>query len=295
MSTRDELRRTQTRHRRQERKRPTPPTSPERVQKRADLVSTHAVRAVDAARTDLFATMTRTGDDRVPKTVALNIATAQRVVLADMQHDIAMLTEVVLRDSVKSVDIKTLGRSVKEYCRSSPSVHDHGRSRLISGLTGNALRDLEYMQDCAARFPDDERDPFYLKSSKTLQRQSMEDAGMIPRYQMPKGKLPRTRDDPQHPWLPGLARGVAIEQAYSEQLIVRFLMATVGGLALIIPMLVMTYFPGKNVSVVTTSAAMLIFAAVITLGTQLAPDQVLGATAAYAAVLVVFVGTSLTI
>lgn len=157
------------------------------------------------------------------------------------------------------------------------------------------MRDLEYMQDCAARYPNDERDPFYLKSSKTLQRLAMRDAGLIPRHQVPKGKLPRTRDDPQHPQLPGMARGVAIQEANAEQVMIRFLMAMVGGLALVIPMLVMTYFPGKNVSVVTTSASMLIFAAVITLGTQLAPDQVLGATAAYAAVLVVFVGTSLTI
>lgn len=151
------------------------------------------------------------------------------------------------------------------------------------------------MQDCAARYPDDERDPFYMKSSKTLQRQAMQDAGLIPQYQMPKGKLPRTRDDPRHPFLPGLARGAAIEKAYADQLMIRFLMALIGGLALIIPMLVMTYFPGKNVSVVTTCTAMLIFAAVITLGTHLAPDQILGATAAYAAVLVVFVGTSLTV
>lgn len=151
------------------------------------------------------------------------------------------------------------------------------------------------MQDYAARYPDDERDPFYMKSSKTLQRQAMKDAGLIPRYQIPKGKLPDTRDDPRDPLLPGSARGAAIKEAYAEQLVVRFLMAMMGGLALIIPMLVMTYFPGKNVSVVTTCTAMSIFAAVITLGTQLAPDQILGATAAYAAVLVVFVGTSLTI
>ena len=70
-------------------------------------------------------------------------------------------------------------------------------------------------------------------------------------------------------------------------------MASAGGLSLIIPVLVMANVPGIVSSLVTTCVAMLLFAIGITLGTDLKPDQVLGATAAYAAVLVVFVGTSL--
>ena len=165
-----------------------------------------------------------------------------------------------------------------------------------TGSIGEAQRNFEYMRECEARYPgDDERDPFYLKSTKVLQRQAMEDAGLIPNHMHPKGRLPGTLDRAHSAELPGTARGMANEEARAQQLTVRFFMAVVGGLALLIPMLVMTYYPGRNVSVVTTSVAMLIFAAMITLGTQLAPDQVLGATAAYAAVLVVFVGTSLTI
>ena len=152
------------------------------------------------------------------------------------------------------------------------------------------------MQEWAARYlENDERDPFYMQSSKILQRQAMEDAGLIPNHMQLKGRLPGTVDRASSAELPWMARSVANEEAERNRLMVRFLMAMTGGLALIAPMLVMTYFPGKNVSVVNTIVAMLIFAAVITQGTQLAPDQVLGATAAYAAVLVVFVGTSLTI
>ena len=165
-----------------------------------------------------------------------------------------------------------------------------------TGSIGEAQRNFEYMRECEARYPgDDERDPFYLKSTKVLQRQAMEDARLIPNHMRPKGRLPGALDRAHSAELPGTARGMANEEARAQQLTVRFFMAVVGGLALLIPMLVMTYYPGRNVSVVTTSVAMLIFAAMITLGTQLAPDQVLGATAAYAAVLVVFVGTSLTI
>lgn len=125
----------------------------------------------------------------------------------------------------------------------------------------------------------------------------MKEARLIPDFMEPKGRLglPDMRDNPEYLQLPGTARSVANEAVNAERFMVRFLMATVGGLALILPMLVMTFFPGRNVSVITTSVAMLIFAALITLGTELKPDQVLGATAAYAAVFVVFVGTSLTV
>jgi hypothetical protein len=109
-------RRTQKRHDEQEERRPTPPTSPERAHGPANPVSTHLVNAIEAARTDLFATMRRVHDNDKPKTVAVNIATAQRLVLADMQHDIAAQTALVLGDAVRSVDIKRLGILVKEYC-----------------------------------------------------------------------------------------------------------------------------------------------------------------------------------
>ncbi|GAB7334730.1 hypothetical protein MBLNU13_g06662t1 [Cladosporium sp. NU13] len=280
-------------HARQDKRRPTPPGSP-KPERTTDPLGAHPKGAVDAAKIDLFTTTTRTADDTKPKTAALNIATAQRLVLADLQHDIAFLAEVILSMDglAEPNDIKNLGRSVKEYCGFQAS-YDHldGR-RLTLGSIGEAQRNFEYMQECAARYPeDDERDPFYLKSTKVLQR---EDANLIPYHMQPKGRLPGTLDRACSRELPGTARGMANEEARAEQLTVRFLMAVTGGLALLIPMLVMTYFPGKNVSVVTTSVAMLIFAIVITLATQLAPDQVLGATAAYAAVLVVFVGTSLT-
>lgn len=114
----EDLEHTQDRHARQERRRRTPPTSPERPQHAPQPVSTYTVRAVEAARTDLFATMTRAENSIEPKTVALNIATAQRLVLADMQHNIAVLTEAVLGESLGMLHIEVLGDSVKEYCRS---------------------------------------------------------------------------------------------------------------------------------------------------------------------------------
>lgn len=158
---------------------------------------------------------------------------------------------------------------------------------------GEAVRDLEFMQQYAANCgEDDENDPFYLKSSKELDRLAMEEAKLIPAHVLPAGPLPIARDH-DHPMLPGVARTAAIKAEKSKHLLSRFSMAPAGGLSLVVPVLVMANIPGKTSSLVTTCVAMLIFAISITIGTDLKADQVLGATAAYAAVLVVFVGTSL--
>jgi hypothetical protein len=70
-------------------------------------------------------------------------------------------------------------------------------------------------------------------------------------------------------------------------------MALFGGVSLIVPMLVMTLYPSQNTSLTTTSIATFIFAIALAIGaTDTAGKDVLAATAAYAAVLVVFVGTS---
>lgn len=74
----------------------------------------------------------------------------------------------------------------------------------------------------------------------------------------------------------------------------RFFMSILGGLLLIVPMLIMTLHKSQTISLVTVPAAVLIFAIVIAAASTAKPHEVLGATAAYAAVLVVFVGTSIT-
>lgn len=154
------------------------------------------------------------------------------------------------------------------------------------------MRDLEYMQEHVARHAkNDELDPLHLKSSKHLQRLAMEEAGLVPDHVLPKGLLPIARDQ-DSPRLPGLSRTVAHRASESEQLWVRFGMASAGGLVLVVPMLIMANLESKTASLVTKCVAMFLFAAGITFGTHLKPDQVLGATAAYAAVLAVFVGTS---
>jgi len=74
----------------------------------------------------------------------------------------------------------------------------------------------------------------------------------------------------------------------------RLIMALFGGIALIVPTVIMAKNQKINFSLVTTAIATVLFALILALGaTDSTGKDVLGATAAYTAVLVVFIGTSL--
>lgn len=73
----------------------------------------------------------------------------------------------------------------------------------------------------------------------------------------------------------------------------RFIMAFVGGAALVVPMIIMVFSPSLTKSLVTTSVSVVLFAIFLALGISSSNQDTLAATATYATVLVVFVGTSL--
>lgn len=71
-------------------------------------------------------------------------------------------------------------------------------------------------------------------------------------------------------------------------------MAILGGAALIAPVLIMTLKPTLVWNLVTAMVFTIIFAiAIVIFATDSSGKDVLGSTAAYAAVMVVFIGTSL--
>ena len=73
----------------------------------------------------------------------------------------------------------------------------------------------------------------------------------------------------------------------------RLFMAAFGGAALIAPMLIMSLHPTKVTNLVTASAFVVVVAVLLAyVMTEATPHDIISATAAYAAVLVVFVGTS---
>ena len=72
----------------------------------------------------------------------------------------------------------------------------------------------------------------------------------------------------------------------------QFILAFIGGASLIVPMLIMSFHASKTKSLVSVSLAVLLFSFVLSMALKLQNNDVLAAAAAYAAVLVVFVGTS---
>ncbi|WAO89976.1 Hypothetical protein NCS54_00738000 [Fusarium falciforme] len=73
---------------------------------------------------------------------------------------------------------------------------------------------------------------------------------------------------------------------------VRFAVAVTGGLFLVIPMIIMTLRPSDVKSLITVSAFVLLFALCLSFVVKVSNIETLVSTATYAAVLVVFVGTS---
>ena len=83
------------------------------------------------------------------------------------------------------------------------------------------------------------------------------------------------------------------EEGELQVLIKRVATAVFGGAIVVAPMLIITLHPSQLVALLTTSAFVLIIALVLAIAMKdAAPKDILTAIAAYAAVLVVFVGTS---
>lgn len=84
-----------------------------------------------------------------------------------------------------------------------------------------------------------------------------------------------------------------LRRAEKQALTQRILMGVFGGIALICPVLVMVLYPSRNTNLVTVSVATILFAFLLAIGASDGTGKdVLAATAAYTAVLVVFFGTS---
>ncbi|RYP29233.1 hypothetical protein DL767_006832 [Monosporascus sp. MG133] len=91
-----------------------------------------------------------------------------------------------------------------------------------------------------------------------------------------------------------LNREIRLEKEREEAFLHRLMMGSFGGLALIIPMLIMALLPGLKTSLITSSVATVCFASLMAqYEDNAAGKDILAAVAAYAAVLVVFVGASM--
>ncbi|TKA27625.1 hypothetical protein B0A50_04457 [Salinomyces thailandicus] len=226
----------------------------------------------DAGKREMFYTLTRTKDRNSPKTAVLNLAMMQRLSLHRLQRDLANLAGF-------------------EYERGEALEFPGPKIQPLLNSYCEGLRNLDFMKDAALK--DNDEDPFVLKSSRAIERKIMKIAGLIPDHVLPAGPLPMALDEEDPQLVGGTGRHYANRIAAKEKRLLRFAMAGSGGLLVIVPMLIMANVDGKIASLVTTCVAIAVFAALITMYTELGPNDVLGTTAAYAAVLVVFVGTSL--
>ena len=158
---------------------------------------------------------------------------------------------------------------------------------MIDLLTGEALRDMDYLQEKAKLGFDN--DPFLLSTSKQDERRLMNSLCLIPEWLERNVPDVNDRDNPTFPGVGPTARNRAAER---DATLYNVLSALFGGLALIVPMIIMKLVPTRTAVLVTTCSFVLGFALAIALWSNLRHNETLAVTAAYAAVLVVFVGTT---
>lgn len=160
---------------------------------------------------------------------------------------------------------------------------------------GGALRDWDLMEE--KRAMDVEKDPFKLTTANALDKKLMEDARILDNLpqrwidKMERSKLQKPSDS-SSPKLPGDSRARLISEREFEAVLKRFGMGLLGAVALLAPMILMVLHKDKLTTLLTVSVATLIFAFLIAVYSHKRPLELFSITAAYSAVLVVFVGSS---
>jgi hypothetical protein len=173
-----------------------------------------------------------------------------------------------------------------------------------------ALKDWEYIKDCARK---GKNDPFLVSSENTLDLQLLKEVGKSWRREAKQAEddlwesekyLPEKFDadttlfrklaepvDMGKLKMFGGSRTLMNQKEAFEQFLKRISMACIGGAFLIGPMLIMVLHQSLLTTLLTASIGVATFGLIMALFLE-KPFDVLSGTAAYAAVLVVFVGTS---
>jgi hypothetical protein len=156
---------------------------------------------------------------------------------------------------------------------------------------GQAVRDwdlmIEYQVQAGKKLS---RDLFILSSEEKLSHATMVDAGIdlndYPPADIINGR-PKVRPDLYPPQRRYVNRDRSIKAFWK-----RLLIALFGGTTLVGPMLIMKLHDGRATALATTSVAVFLFAICIAKFSNALPEVIVSAVAAYAAVLVVFVGVN---
>ncbi|KAJ5629702.1 hypothetical protein N7528_003359 [Penicillium herquei] len=227
--------------------------------------------------------------------IALN--SLQRMVLHELQSKLVGVVRKIVQKQGVEEDLMENARELLgkysmclDYQSSFDSFSCPNKIRLAA-----ANRDYDYMTEKLAQTADNaEKDPFLITTNDILGFCLMRDHQLIPTgdqlkepEQVMHGKRPVV--------LPGSSRNEHEEKIQWARLWERIFMGVCGGVALIAPMLLMVLHKTQATTLATTSVATILFALMLALlGKDLRGQDVLAAVAAYAAVLVVFVGASST-
>ena len=135
------------------------------------------------------------------------------------------------------------------------------------------------MEQCARQGK--QSDPFLLSTDDPMNCKLLEDVGLA--WGDPKRKLPQLGPDRLE---------TSKRRSQMARSMRRLLMSLLGGLALLAPFLIIELIAGQLVRLIATSAFTMFFAVLLALGSDTDPDRLALVIAAYAAALVVFVGTN---
>ncbi|TKA83299.1 hypothetical protein B0A55_00774 [Friedmanniomyces simplex] len=223
------------------------------IREKADLEpTTFAQRVFEAGKPDLLYDLRTSKRFKDQRHGVLDLTTLQRMSQHVLQQKLVEQVKAIGdRGAWMEIGIR---ETLHEYCK--------------------AVRDLEYMEQCALRGQGN--DPFFLSTANPLECKLLEEVGLA--FAEPKKQVPRLGPDRLE---------YTKRQSSMKQSMRRLLMALMGGLALIAPFLIMLLLDGQLVRLICTCAFTVVFAVGITLGSELGGDKIGLVTAAYAAALIV--------
>lgn len=132
-----------------------------------------------------------------------------------------------------------------------------------------------------------DNDPFLLMTTKQTEREMMFDSKLFSRDEL---LALDPAPDVLNPILPGVGRTARFHANEAKARLTNTVYALLSALSLIVPMVIMKLVPSRTAVLIVTCSFVISFALGIALWSTLKPSEVLGVTAGYAAVLVVFVG-----
>ncbi|CAI7633575.1 unnamed protein product [Penicillium glandicola] len=204
-------------------------------------------------------------------------STLQRMVIHELQHQLIM-------------DVKNIERT---HEITKASMQDTQNLLTKYNTLANAIRDYDFMIDKFKTTAESgEENPFSITAKDGLNLYMMRDSGSIMTGFQSQGHYV-TQRNPWRSTLSGVDPKTHHLKSKQSELWDRLWMGFCGGLALIAPMLLMVLHKDQVTTLATASIATMLFAVGLAyFGSNLKGQEVLASVAAYAAVLVVFVGTN---